>query len=95
MLIEDITDKITPSKPIQILLYLMEYADNDFVFSRTYNQIQKDLHVSQPTIATTLKKLQAAGSIEHLGGSRWKINVLAEQSDTCDGLDLYVRRLGK
>lgn len=95
MLIEDITDLLDPPKPVKILLYLMEHTDNDHVFSRTYKQIQKDLNVSQPTIASTLKKLQSVGSITHLGGSSWKINLLQEPSDTADGFDLYVRRLGK
>lgn len=94
MLLEDIYDRVKPSKAVQILLYLMEHTDDNKIFSRTYNQIQKDLHVSQPTIANTLKKLQSVGSIEYLGGSRWKINVLDCSSDDCDGFDLYVRHLG-
>lgn len=94
MLLEDITDVLNPPKPVQILLYLMEHTDDNKVFDRTYKQIQKDLNVSQPTIASTLKKLQSVGSIEHLGGSKWKINILDEFSDICDGMDLYVRHLG-
>lgn len=79
---------------VQILLYLMQHVDSNFVFSRTYKQIQKDLKVTEPTISSTLKKLQDAGSIEHLGGSRWKVNVLEDGSDTCDGTEWYVRNLG-
>lgn len=94
MLIEDITDRLNPPKSVQILLYLMEHTDKNKVFSRTYKQIQKDLNVSQPTIASTLKKLQSVGSIEYLGGSKWKINLLAESSDSCDGMELYVRHMG-
>ena len=93
MLFEDIFNKTKQPKSVQILLYLMQHADENKIFNRTYIQIQHDLNVSQATITSTLKKLQAIGSIEHLGGSHWKINVLDCLSDTCDGLDLYVQHL--
>lgn len=95
MLLEDIVEKLNPPKSVRILVYLMEHTDENYIFSRTYKQIQKDLNVSQPTIASTLKKLQDAGSIEHLGGSSWKINLLDCPSDTADGFDIYVQNLGK
>ena len=92
MLIEDITSVLKPKKPIMILIYLMEHADDDFIFTGTYSQIQKDLDVSQMTIATTFAKLQEIGSITHLGGSKWRVNLLERTSDTCDGDGIYVRR---
>lgn len=93
MLINDIVSELKPKKPIMILMYLMEHADDDFIFTGTYSQIQKDVGVSQMTIADTLAKLRNIGSITYLGESRWKINLLERGSNTCAGADLYIKRV--
>ena len=93
MRIDTLIEALEQSKQVRILMYIISHANpDDRVFSKTYKQISKDLNVSEPTIAKTLKKLESVNTIERVGNGRWLVKVISGYSDTCDGPGLYIER---
>lgn len=95
MLIDKAFNMLGTSKIMDVLIYVLQHTNGDTrIFSRTYNQIQKDTGVSQMTIAKAFKYMQDKGALEYLGNSRWLNYMVEEYSDTCDGPEFYVENKG-
>lgn len=66
---------IINSKQLDVFIFIVENtnpATNMFV--GTYDHIAKQTHVSRPTIATIMKKLQEAGLIKKVQNGLWLVN---------------------
>ena len=60
------------SKEEEVALYILRNTDGDTkIFSRTYKQIQKDINVSQVTIAKVFKILESNGTLIRAGVGKW------------------------
>ena len=95
MLIEKAYEYATPSVAEKVLLYILEHVDDDFIFSRTYNEIQKDTGASQPTIARVFATMVESGAIEHVDKSRWKLTgIVKGWVKKPSAFGLYVRNKG-
>ena len=95
MLIDRAYEMLEPSKSMAVIMYVLQHTDGDTrIFSRTYNQIQKDTGVSQATIAKVFKYMESKGAIEYLGKSRWMNYVVKGASYRCDGPEFYVENKG-
>jgi len=82
-------------KSVDLITYILQHTNyKTHIFTRTYRQMQKDVGVSQPTIARVMKKFVETGAAEYLGGSSWKINVITGTSDSYEGPEWYVTNLG-
>ena len=94
MLVEEIYDKLPgKSKQFEVLLYVIQHTDVDNkLFSRTYGQIERDVKVSQPTIAKVFRILQENGFIEKQGHSGWKVNVGLEKASDYTSEGFFVQR---
>ena len=78
------------NKQMQVVIYILQHTDaKTKIFSRTYNQIQKDTKVSQPTIAKVLKVMQKNGAMEYLGDSRWRVPMVLDDVDVPKDPDYY------
>lgn len=95
MLLDNLFEFIKPSKSEQLIMYIIQHTDGDTqIFSRTYSRIQKDLGISKNTISRVMNTLQESGTIDYLGGSKWRIKAVTGYSDTCDGPGFYVTNKG-
>ncbi|MCM1235900.1 MAG: replication/maintenance protein RepL [Ruminococcus flavefaciens] len=66
---------ILDSKQVDILVYIMEHISaGTNTFIGTYKKISSDVGVSEPTIATVMKKLQKANFIRKVQNGVWAIN---------------------
>lgn len=70
--IDKALEKLPASKEEEVALYILRHTDGDTkIFSRTYNQIQKDINVTQATIAKVFKTLEANGTLIRAGFGKW------------------------
>ena len=66
---------VLDSKQVDIFVYIIENtepANNTFI--GTYDQIEKNVKVSRPTIAKIMKKLQENNFIKKIHNSVWQVN---------------------
>ena len=66
---------VLDSKQVDIFVYIIENtepANNTFI--GTYDQIEKNVNVSRPTIAKIMKKLQENNFIKKIHNSVWQVN---------------------
>lgn len=66
---------VLDSKQVDIFIYIIENtepANNTFI--GTYDQIEKNVNVSRPTIAKIMKKLQENNFIKKIHNSVWQVN---------------------
>ena len=97
MLVRSVATAIYGNKnpSMEILLYIMEHTDPyTKEFSRTYDQIQKDLHVNRATIASVFSKLSDAGCITNMRRSVWKNNMVGDLDDSYNGKDFLIEFKG-
>lgn len=73
MILENTYKFLAPNPAEIVMLYIYEHLDENFIFSRTYNQIQKDTGVSQPTIAKVFEAMEEVGAAKHIGKSKWSL----------------------
>lgn len=91
MRIDKAMEYLNPSKGVQLILYIAQYTDgNTKIFSRTYNQIQKDTGISQVTIAKIFKDLESKGLMIHVSQSKWLIPAVEGYSDSSEGPGWFV-----
>ena len=91
MLLENIYSILKPTPADKVLLYVLEHIDEDLMFCETYDTIQKETGVSQPTIARVFRILEETGSAKHIGKSRWLMDGIAEGfTERMDPLKPYV-----
>ena len=98
MIIEKLFKILPPSKAERVMLYILEHLDENFIFSRSYEQIQKDTGASQPTIAKVFKTMENIGAAKHIAKSKWSLAAMAceftnEANDSLD--EMYVVAKGK
>lgn len=92
MLIDRAMDYFPLSNGAKIVLYILQHTDvNTKIFSRTYNQIQKDLNVSQPTISKVFKTLKENETLIPAGVGKWYVPAVVGYSDTAEGPEIFVR----
>ena len=66
---------IIDSKQLDIFIYIAENTNpSTNTFIGTYKKISKDVNVSQPTISTIMKKLQANNFIKKIQNGVWFVN---------------------
>ena len=66
---------IIDSKQLDIFIYIAENTNRSTnTFMGTYKKISKDVNVSQPTISTIMKKLQANNFIKKVQNGVWFVN---------------------
>ena len=66
---------IIDSKQLDIFIYIAENTNpSTNTFIGTYKKISKDVNVSQPTISTIMKKLQANNFIKKVQNGVWLVN---------------------
>ena len=66
---------IIDSKQLDIFIYIAENTNpSTNTFIGTYKKISKDVNVSQPTISTIMKKLQANNFIKKVQNGVWFVN---------------------
>jgi len=97
MILERLYNFLPPSKAEQVMLYVLEHLDENFIFSRSYDQIQKDTGASQPTIAKVFKRMEEVGAAKHIAKSKWSLAAIAcEYSDAADDnlATIYVEAKG-
>lgn len=75
---------LADSKQIDVLIYILqntEQANNTFV--GTYKKIAREAHVSEPTIAKIMKKLQENNFIIKVQNGVWQVspNIMMKGSD--------------
>jgi len=75
---------LADSKQIDVLIYILqntEQANNTFV--GTYKKIAREAHVSEPTIAKIMKKLQENHFITKVQNGVWQVspNIMMKGSD--------------
>ena len=78
MLLETLYEYIKPNQAEKVLLYVLEHLDASFVFSRSYECIQKDTGVSQPTIARVFKEMEKIGAAKHIAKSKWSFEAMMD-----------------
>lgn len=95
MLLEKTYEILKPNVAEKVMLYVLEHVDRNFIFSRSYNDIQRDTGASQPTIARVFKALEETGAAKHISKSQWLMTgIIAGHSDHADGNNFYVRNEG-
>lgn len=88
-------EMLPPTQAEKVLVYILEHVDQDCIFSRSYNKIQEDTGVSQPTIARVFKLMENLGAAKHISKSRWDLGaIIAGYSDSCEGFDIFVENKG-
>ena len=66
---------IIDSKQLDIFIYIAENTNpSTNTFIGTYKKISKDVNVSQPTISTIMKKLQANNFIKKVQNGGWLVD---------------------
>lgn len=66
---------ILNSKQVDIFRYIIENIKSEGnIFIGTYKKIQEDVHVSAPTVATVMKKLQKGDFISQVSQGVWRVN---------------------
>lgn len=66
---------ILDSKQVDVFIYIMENTNQtNNLFIGTYKKICKDVHVSEPTIAKIMKKLQENNFIKRVQNGVWMVN---------------------
>ena len=66
---------IIDSKQLDIFIYIAENTNpSTNTFIGTYKKISKDVNVSQPTISTIMKKLQANNFIKKVQNGVWLVD---------------------
>lgn len=79
---------------MEIISYLVGHTDyRTMLFTKSYDQIRRDLGVSRAVIAETFKKLNELGLIEKKGAGVWLNHMIAEGSNTSEGFDYYFDNL--
>lgn len=84
------------NKQWEVLMYIIEHTDIETkLFTRTYNQIEQDVQVSQATIAKVFKKLQDNHFIERKGNLGWVVKIRLEPCAAPSPSGYYFRSLGR
>lgn len=93
----DLVAKRTEQTPgDRFALYLIQHTDNRTkIFSVPYAQIEKDLGISQVSIARFFKTLEAHGSIIRAGRGKWIVPAVIGPADSDDGDGYFVENLSK
>lgn len=80
---------------ISVLLYIIEHTDPETkIFSRSYSQMEKELHVSSATISRTFKKLSESGVLINTGLGRWYNRIVGRVDDPYEGADVLAEFKG-
>lgn len=73
-LIDNALLRLSLSKGEELAFYILRHTNGDTkIFSRSYAQMQKDLGISQATIAHAFKEMEKNGGIIRAGVGKWFI----------------------
>lgn len=78
MILETLYGYLKPNQAEKVLLYILEHLDASYNFSRSYECIQKDTGVSQPTIARVFKDMEKIGAAKHIAKSKWSFEAMID-----------------
>lgn len=66
---------IFDNKQLKVFIYIVENINpSNNIFLGTYKHISENIHVSQPTIASIMKKLQEHDILKRIQDGAWMIN---------------------
>lgn len=90
--IDDVINKLTLSQAEEVVYYIIRHTDGDTkIFSRSYNQIQKDLNVTAKTVAKVFKLLEANGTLIRAGLGRWYVPAVIGYEPNDEDVDWAIR----
>lgn len=73
-LLIDAISTFVGGKKIEIIRYILEHTDEDFIFRGSYESIMTTLNVSKPTVVRTFKQLSDTGLVTRIKNKHYRVH---------------------